>query len=273
MVDPDYISTLKMQIVAGRDFSSQFGTDSTGIVLNETAARVWGIAADPLNKLITLNGYNDGKTVFHVIGIVKDFNFSSLRTNVTPLVMIITNPFGGPNLLNVRVKSDNLPALLAQLKAKWKELAPHQPFEYSFMDADFDALYRSEQRMGQLSILFSALAIAIACLGLFGLAAYAAERRTKEIGIRKVLGANVAGIVALLSSDFLRLIVIAIVIATPLAWLGARRWLENFAYRTTISWWLFVLAGGLVLLIAIATTIIQSVRAAIANPVDSLRAE
>ena len=273
MVDPDYISTLKMQIVAGRDFSSQFGTDSTGIVLNETAARVWGIAADPLNKLVVLNGYNHGNTAFHVIGVVKDFNFSSLRTNVSPLTMIITNPFGSPDLLNVRVKSDNLPALLAQVKTKWKALSPSQPFEYSFMDADFDALYRSEQRMGQLSILFSALAIAIACLGLFGLAAYAAEQRTKEIGIRKVLGANVAGIVALLSSDFLRLIVIAIVIASPLAWLGANQWLQNFAYRTTISWWLFAVAGGLVLLIAIVTTIIQSVRAAIANPVESLRAE
>ena len=273
MVDPDYISTLKMQIVAGRDFSSQFGTDSTAIVLNETAARVWGIGGDPLNKLIVLNGYNHGNTAFHVIGVVKDFNFSSLRTNVTPLTMIITNPFGSPDHLNVRVKSDDLPALLAQLKTKWKELAPYQPFEYSFMDADFDALYRSEQRMGQLSVLFSGLAIAIACLGLFGLAAYAAERRTKEIGIRKVLGANVTGIVALLSSDFLRLILIAIVIASPLAWWGMNQWLQNFAYRTTISWWLFVVAGGLVLLIAIATTIIQSVRAAIANPVDSLRAE
>jgi putative ABC transport system permease protein len=273
MIDPDYISTLKMQIVTGRDFSSRFATDSTGIVLNETAARVWGIAKDPLNKLVTLNGYNHGNTAFHVIGVVKDFNFSSLRANITPLTMIIANPFGSPNLLDVRVKSDNLPALLAQIKTKWKSLAPHQPFEYSFMDADFDALYRSEQRMGQLSILFSTLAIAIACLGLFGLAAYAAERRTKEIGIRKVLGANVTGIVALLSSDFLRLIAIAIIIASPLAWFGANRWLQNFAYRTTISVWLFVLAGGLVLLIAIATTIIQSVRAALANPVDSLRAE
>lgn len=272
MIDPDYISTLKMQIVAGRDFSSRFATDSTGILLNETAARAWGIAEDPLNKLIILNGYNHGNTAFHVIGVVKDFNFSSLRANITPLVMIIANP-GNPDLLNVRVKSDNLPALLAQLKTKWKGLAPHQPFEYAFMDADFDALYRSEQRMGQLSILFSALAIAIACLGLFGLAAYAAERRTKEIGIRKVLGARVTGIVALLSSDFLRLIAIAIVIASPLAWFGANRWLQNFAYRTTISGWLFVLAGGLILLIAIATTIIQSVRAALANPVDSLRAE
>jgi putative ABC transport system permease protein len=210
--------------------------------------------------------------LLHVIGIVKDFNFASLRTNVTPLSMIIANP-GHPDLLNVRVKSDNLPVLLAQLKAKWKSLAPHQPFEYAFMDTDFDALYRSEQRMGQLSILFSALAIAIACLGLFGLAAYAAERRTKEIGIRKVLGAGVTGIVALLSSDFLRLIAIAIVIASPLAWFGANRWLQNFAYRTAISGWIFALAGGLVLLIAVATTIIQSIRAALANPVDSLRAE
>jgi putative ABC transport system permease protein len=273
MVDPDYISTLKMQIAKGRDFSPQFGTDSTGIVLNETAAKVWGIAEDPLNKQITLNGFNSGKTVFHVIGVVKDFNFSSLRTNVTPLVMIVNNPFGNPNLLNIRVKSDDLPALISQLKMKWKELAPYQPFEYSFMDADFDALYRSEQRMGQLSVLFSGLAILIACLGLFGLAAYAAEQRTNEIGIRKVLGASVPSIIGLLSRDFGRLMALAILIATPLAWLGMNKWLQNFAYHTTITPWTFILAATIVLLIAAATTIYQSVRAALANPVDSLRAE
>jgi putative ABC transport system permease protein len=204
---------------------------------------------------------------------VKDFNFSSLRTNVTPLVMIVNNPFGNPNLLNIRVKSDDLPALISQLKMKWKELAPYQPFEYSFMDADFDALYRSEQRMGQLSVLFSGLAILIACLGLFGLAAYAAEQRTNEIGIRKVLGASVPSIIGLLSRDFGRLMALAILIATPLAWLGMNKWLQNFAYHTTITPWTFILAATIVLLIAAATTIYQSVRAALANPVDSLRAE
>ena len=293
LVDADYIPTLQMQMVEGRSFSSQFGTDSTAIVINETAARAFSIQDDPLNKIINLAGYEKGKTDFHVIGVVKDFNFNSLRDNITPLAMII-NRIETPQQLNVRIGgatsvtganatsvtganaaagAANLPALIAGLKSKWTSLAPHQPFEFSFMDADFDALYRTEQRMGQLSILFSALAIAIACLGLFGLAAYAAEQRKREIGIRKVLGANTTGIVGLLSKDFLRLIVISIFIATPLAWWLLNGWLENFAYRTTLDGWLFVIGAGIVLLIAIATTIVQSIRAAIANPVDSLRAE
>ena len=272
LVDADYIPTLQMQLVQGRNFSSQFGTDSTAIIINETAARAYGIAADPLNKIVNLNGYNSGKTDFHIIGVIKDFNFNSLRDNITPLAMII-NRIETPQQLNVRVGTNNLSALMARLKDKWTALAPHQPFEYSFMDADFDALYRSEQRTGQLSILFSVLTIAIACLGLFGLAAYAAEQRTKEIGIRKVLGAGVPSILILLARDFLRLIAIAIVIAAPLAWLGINKWLQNFAYRTTVNPWLFVLAGGVVLFIAIATTIVQSIRAAIANPADTLRSE
>jgi putative ABC transport system permease protein len=173
----------------------------------------------------------------------------------------------------IRAKTDNWPALLAQLKQKWVSLVPNRAFEFSFMDSDFDGLYRAEQRMGQLSILFSALVILIACLGLFGLAAYAAEQRTSEIGIRKILGASIPNIVGLLSKDFGRLIGLAILIATPLAWVGMDKWLQNFAYRATISPWLFVLAAGIVVLIAAATTIYQSFRAAVANPVDTLRSE
>jgi putative ABC transport system permease protein len=272
LVDADYIPTLRMQMVEGRNFSAAFGTDSTAIVINETAARAYGITDDPLNKVINLAGYNKGETDFHVIGVVKDFNFNSLRDNITPLAMII-NRIETPQQLQVRVSTNNLPALMSQLKGKWAALAPHQPFEYSFMDAGFDALYRSEQRMGQLSILFSVLAIAIACLGLFGLAAYAAEQRTKEIGIRKVLGSGVPGIVALLSKDFLRLIALSILISSPLAWLAMRQWLQNFAYRTTVDPWLFAIAAALVLSIALVTTIFQSTRAALANPIDSLRSE
>ena len=272
LVDANYIPTLRMQMVEGRNFSAAFGTDSTAIVINETAAQAYGIADNPLNQVINLTGYNNGHTDFHVIGVVKDFNFNSLRNNITPLVMII-NRMETPQQLHVRVSTNNLPALMSQLKGKWAALAPHQPFEYSFMDADFDALYRSEQRMGQLSILFSVLAVAIACLGLFGLAAYAAEQRTKEIGIRKVLGSGVSGIVALLSKDFLRLIALSILISSPLAWLAMRQWLQNFAYRTTVDPWLFAIAAALVLFIALATTIFQSIRAALANPVDSLRSE
>lgn len=177
------------------------------------------------------------------------------------------------NLLAVRAKTDDLPSLLARLKDRWTALMPNRAFEYSFMDADFNALYRTEQRMGRISILFSALAIAIACLGLFALAAYAAERRVKEISIRKVLGASIPNILTLLSANFLKLILISMLIAAPLAWIALRAWLDNFAYRTTISPWLFVLGGVIVILIALCTTLYQSLRAAISNPVDSLRNE
>ncbi len=267
LVDADYIPTLQMKMLTGRNLSAQFGTDSTAIVINETAARAYGIADDPLNKKIAFQ-----KTVYHVIGIVQDFNFSSLRDNVTPLAMII-NRMEQPQDLVLRVQSGNLPALIEKLKSKWSTLAAHEPFTYTFMDADFDALYRSEQRMGRISILFSVLAIAIACLGLFGLSAYAADRRLKEISIRKVHGATVPDIIALLSGNFLKLILIAILITAPLAWLTLNAWLDNFAYRTTISGWLFALGGALLTLIALATTLYQSLRAAMRNPVDSLRSE
>ena len=271
LVDPDYIPTLQMKILQGRNLSAQFGTDSTAVILNETAARAYGIADDPLNKVIAFH-YTGGVVPFHVVGVVEDFNFSSLRDNVTPLAMVI-NTMEKPDHLILRTRTANLAGTIARLKTKWTALEPHEPFSYSFMDADFDALYRTEQRMGRISILFSALAIAIACLGLFGLAAYAAERRVKEISVRKVLGATVPNIITLLSKDFLRLIFIAIIIAVPLAWLALNSWLDNFAYRTTLDAWLFALGGLLLFLIALATTLYQSLRAAGRNPADSLRAE
>jgi putative ABC transport system permease protein len=270
-VDADYIPTLEMEMVKGRNLSAQFGTDSTAMIINETAAQAYGIANDPLNRNIAFPFYGQ-TTVFHVIGVVKDFNFASLRDNVTPLAMVI-NRKEAPDDLIVRVRSTSFPTTIAQLKTKWAALSPGQSFAWSFMDADFDAIYRAEQRMGQISILFSTLAILIACLGLFGLSAFAAERRRREISIRKVFGASVASILSLLSFDFLRLIAIAILIAMPLAWLGLSSWLDNFAYRTDISAWVFVLGAVLVLLIALATTLFQSLKAAVSNPVDSLRTE
>jgi len=272
VVDPDYIPTLQMKMLQGRSLSADFGTDSAAIVLNETAARIYGIAKNPLNHIISFPFFG-GRRAFHVIGIVKDFNFTSLRDNVTPLAMVVNHEYEKPDELVLRVQSDHLTAILDRLKSEWASLAPHTPFSFSFMNSDFDALYRTEQRMGEISILFSALAIAIACLGLFGLAAYAAERRTKEIGIRKVLGASVSSILGLLSLDFLRLIAISVLVAMPLAWLALRSWLDNFAYRTDISGWLFALGAVLLLVIAMATTLFQSMRAAVSNPIDTLRNE
>jgi putative ABC transport system permease protein len=270
-VDAHYVPTLGMKLVQGRNFSPHYGTDSSAVILNEAAARLFHIEKSPLNKDVSFGWYHGSKT-FHTIGLVKDFNFSSVRDNIEPLAFVdyvdddVTS-------LAVRTNSDNLPALLAQLRDRWTAIMPHRTFEYSFMDADFDALYRAEQRMGMLSILFSALAILIACLGLFGLAAYAAEQRTRELGIRKVLGASVNSILVLLSKDFARLIAVAIGIAIPLTWLALSSWLNNFAYRTTISPWVFALGAALVVLIALATTIYQSLRAAFRNPVDALRNE
>jgi putative ABC transport system permease protein len=271
-IDDAYLPTLGMRLVAGRNFSRDYGTDTAAVIINEAAAKLFAIEKDPLNKIVTLAWWQRSNRKMKVIGVVKDFNFASLRDNVQPLVFVNALDEDAV-LMAIRAKTDNWPALLAQLKAKWTTMVPNRAFEFSFMDSDFDGLYRDEQRMGQLSILFSTLAILIACLGLFGLAAYAAEQRTSEIGIRKILGATVPNIVGLLSKDFGRLIAISILIATPLAWLGMDKWLQNFAYRTTINPWLFVLAAGIVVLIAAATTIYQSIRAAVMNPVETLRNE
>jgi len=162
---------------------------------------------------------------------------------------------------------------MSQVQDQWKSLSPNMAFTYSFMDQDFDAAYRSEQRIGTLFICFTALAIAIACLGLFGLAAYAAEQRNKEIGVRKVLGASVSAIVSMLSMDFIKLVFISILIASPIAWWAMSKWLQGFAYRVNISWWIIASAGGAAILIAFVTISFQSIKAAIANPVDSLRSE
>jgi putative ABC transport system permease protein len=189
-----------------------------------------------------------------------------------PLVLI-NRPGDVYPAFSVRITTGQVASILPKVKALCTTYAPQKPFTYSFMDEDFDAMYRSDERMGTVVLVLTTLAIFIACLGLFGLAAYAAEQRAKEIGIRKILGAEVSSIVALLSKDFGRLIALAFVIATPIAWWSMHRWLENFAYRTSISPWLFAAAAGIVTLIALLTTLFQSLKAAIANPVDTLRSE
>jgi len=267
-IDEDYISTMGMQMKAGRGFSGEFRTDSTAMVINETAAKVFGYDNDAIGKTITTGTVTNQKK-YHVIGVIKDFNFSSLRDNVTPLVMTLDNDWLAR--LSVRINTHNLPTLMSHIEKTWKTIAPNEHFDYSFMDADFDALYRTEQRMGQLFITFTGLAIVIACLGLFGLAAYAAEQRNREIGIRKVLGASITVIVTMLSKDFVKLVIISFAIAAPLAWLTMNKWLQGFAYRQNIQWWVMMLAGSGAVFIALATISLQSFRAAAANPVESLR--
>ncbi|MGF7073157.1 ABC transporter permease [Mucilaginibacter sp. 3215] len=269
-VDADYINTLGMKISAGRDFSAGMPTDSTGLVINETAAKFLGFT-NPVNNILyrNMDGNRDHVKVYHIIGVVKDFNFNSLRENISPMIFLMDEDSGN---LSIRVNTANLPALIDQIKSKWQDMTQAQ-FSYSFMDQDFDANYRTEQRTGTISIIFTVLAISIACLGLFGLAAYAAEQRTKEIGIRKVLGASVSAIVNTLSKDFIKLVLISIAITTPLAWYLMNKWLQDFAYRISIQWWVLVLAGAGAMLIAIVTVSFQSIKAALANPVNSLKNE
>ncbi|HVW13040.1 MAG TPA: ABC transporter permease [Mucilaginibacter sp.] len=269
-VDDDYIGTMGMKIVAGRNFSGQIASDSSALVVNETAAKLLGFS-DPVNKVIyrSSGGPNPILKPCTIIGVIKDFNFSSLRQNIDPVILQLGYDTGD---VSIKVQTPGLPALLTKIEKDWKELS-QAPFQYSFMEQDFDAMYRAEQRTGVIALMLTSLAIVIACLGLFGLAAYAAEQRAKEIGIRKVLGASVGNITAMLSKDFIRLVFIAIIISAPVVWYLMHKWLQDFAYRVNFEWWILVIAGGAAVLIAFATISFQSLKAAIANPVNSLRSE
>jgi putative ABC transport system permease protein len=274
-VDEDYIPTLGMKMAAGRNFSNQMRSDSNAIVINETAAKFLGYA-DPVNRIvyedilsISAAGTTNTFKPFTIVGVVKDFNFSSLHTAVEPMVLRLNDNTGN---LTIKMESADIAGLLTQIQNKWKGLTSAQ-FEYSFMDQDFDALYKNEQLTGKIAIALTTLAIIIACLGLFGLAAYAAEQRNKEIGIRKVLGASMATIVGMLSMDFIKLVIIAICIASPIAWWGMNKWLQDFAYRIDVQWWVLAVAGLAATLIAFITISFQSIKAALTNPVESLRSE
>jgi putative ABC transport system permease protein len=268
-VDEHYIPTLGMKMVQGRNFSIDFPSDSMGIILNESAVQLLGWK-DPINQLFYRPGDSMKSVAYHVIGVVKDFNFSSMHDKVGPLVINMSDNRGS---LAVRLRGGNIVAPVDQIEAKWKAMANGVPFTYTFMDDDFNKLYQTEKQTGKLFISFAVFAIFIACLGLFGLVTYAAEQRMKEIGIRKVLGAKVGGIVGLLGRDFIQLVLIASLIAFPLAWWGMSQWLDSFAYRIGISWWIFVAAGGVAFLIALLTVSVQTFRAAVANPIKSLRSE
>jgi len=272
-VDEHYIPTLGMEIKEGRNFSKDFSTDSSGVILNEAAVKVLGFK-DPFKEtLYRPDFHNDGTITpapFHVVGVVKDFNFKSLHQTVAPLIIQFGDNYSS---VAIRVNTKNLNSVINSIQSKWNAMAPGQPFNYTFMDDDFNNIYTTEQQTGKLFITFAVFAIFIGCLGLFGLVTYAAEQRTKEIGIRKVLGASVGGIVAMLSKDFARLVLIASVIAFPVAWWTMHTWLESFAYRTNISWWIFVIAAFAAVLVAMITVSLQAIKAAIANPVKSLRAE
>jgi putative ABC transport system permease protein len=270
-VDENYIPTLDMKLLQGRNFSKQFLTDSTGIIINEAAAKFLG-SKDLLNKKLYRIRDLKSKQLdeLHIVGIVKNFNFNSLRDVITPLALHLGE---SRRNISVRVSTSDISGVIAQIKNKWQTMAPGLPLDYAFMDDQFNRLYSTEQHTGLIFITFAVIAIVIACLGLFGLVTYATEQRTKEIGIRKVLGADVKNIVTMISKDFFKLVIIASVVAFPLSWWAMNKWLNEFAYRIHIAWWIFLGAGLLTLFIALATISFQAIKAAIANPVESLRTE
>jgi putative ABC transport system permease protein len=275
-VDDEYIKANSLKIIAGADLNTQDLKDALTedeskayyhYVINESAARALGWSAEKaIGQKLFLGDDRPGE----VKAVIRDFNFQSLHNPVEPLVLF---PGGWGNSLIVKTTGRNLTGTISFLEKKWKELAPHRPFEYRFMNEDFDNLYRSELRTGNVLSIFSGIAILLACLGLFGLSAYSVQQRTKEIGVRKVLGASVFRIAVLLASQFVKLVAIAFLIAIPFAWLAAYKWLEDFAYRVSISWAIFLFTGLAVTLIAVLTVSFQAIRAAIANPVRSLRSE
>jgi putative ABC transport system permease protein len=274
IVDPDYFPTMGIKIAKGRNFSADLATDSTeSAIINETAARRFGWD-NPIGKtfrLLTPPGAGGETQTFNVVGVVKDFHLQSLHQKIEP--QIIFYDLSGLNNISVRIAPENVTHTMDLLKKEWQKINPQRPFDYFFMDESFDSQYRAEERLGTITLYFGLLAILIGCLGLFGMSSYTVEQRTKEIGVRKVLGATVAGIVLLLSKEFTRWVLVANVIAWPAAYLLADRWLGNFAYRIGISWTTFVLAGFLALLIALITVSFQAVKAALANPVETLRYE
>lgn len=266
-VSPQFVRTMGMKLVSGRDFYTNSTLDSNSVIINEAMAKQMG-------KQGRIGGIirDVGKKEFEIAGIVKDFLYNDMYAVSAPLVLY--NKITGTNVLSIRIKSNvNLSEALAKIGTIMKVNNPAYPFEYKFMDDDFDQLFKTEVLTGKLAGVFASLAILISCLGLFGLAAYTAERRIKEIGIRKVLGASVAGLTGLLSKDFLKLVGISCLIAFPVAWWALTNWLQNYQYRITINWVVFVAAGILAMLIALATVSFQAIKAALSNPVNSLRNE
>jgi len=270
-VDENYISTLNMKLIAGRNFDKQYLTDSTAVIINEATLKVLGVKAEEALGIRISEDIELEKPVFYtVIGVVNNFHFESLRENIGALGLFLDKSTG---TLAIKLKAGDFKNTVSSIESIWNKLAPGQPFSYQFMDDAFNSTYASEQRLGQIFMVFTILSILIACLGLFGLAAFNAQKRTKEIGIRKVLGASIGQITYRLTTDFLKMVCIAILISLPIGWYAMNKWLEDFSYRIEISWWILALAAFLAITVAIVTVSYQSIKAAIVNPVKSLRTD
>jgi putative ABC transport system permease protein len=265
-IDDTYLGTLGIKLLEGRNFSYEMAGDTAGksVIINQNLVKKLGLK-NPLGARIS-----NGGGVFTVIGVIPDFNFESMRSEIAPMVL----HFGlSTSNMTIKLRGGDVQNAIANVSALWKKYSPDQPIRYTFLDQEFANMYADVQRTGSIFTSFAVLAIIIACLGLFALSAFMAEQRSKEIGIRKVLGASVQGITTLLSMDFIKLVLLAIVIASPIAWWAMNRWLQDFAYKIDISWWMFAAAGLSAILIALLTVSFQSIKAAIANPVKSLRSE
>ncbi len=266
--DDGFVKNLGLRLIQGRGIDARsYLTDSSALMLNEAAVKAMRLK-DPVGQIIKSNDKE-----FHVVGVIKDFILESPYQPIAPMLIAGPDPYGF-YILNIKLNPAHPVAEnLSRAEQIYKKYNPSYPFEYYFVDEDYAAKFTSEKRIGSLAALFAGLTIFISCLGLFGLATYTAENRIKEIGVRKVLGASVAGITALLSKDFLKLVIVSILIASPVAWWAMNNWLQTYPYRITIEWWIFAMAGLLSVLIALATISFQSIRAALANPVNSLRSE
>jgi putative ABC transport system permease protein len=273
-VDDSFLQTLEIQTLKGRLFSKDFPSDtSSRIILNETAVKQLGFASaeDAIGKFALVDW--QGETYRNeIIGVTKDFHFQDLHEPIEPYGFQLNN-VQQFNYMLAHAKAGNMQSTIKSIEAAWRKLNPNEPFDYSFLDQDFQKNYQAENRLASIVSYFTIIAILISCLGLFGLAAFSAEQRTKEIGVRKVLGATTTNIVGLLSKDFLKLVAIAVVIASPVAWFVMNKWLQDFAYRVNISWAVFVITSCMALCIALLTIGFQAIRAALSNPVKSLRTE
>ena len=290
IIDYDYLKTLGIKIIKGRNFSPDFRTDSTSIILNETAVKKLGLDATGSGRNNPIQTLGIGQKIYtwvqggrlvsyDVIGVVKDFHFESLRQDIGPLCFVLGSEGSlrsqtkSTGLISFKINSANIPDIINQAEAIWKNMASGMPFSYRFLDESFDEVYKAERRVGVIALSFSLLAIIVACLGLFGLSTFLAEQKTKEIGVRKVLGASIPSIILMLSKEFIKWIIVANIIAFPVAYYFMNKWLQDFAYRINIDWWLFVISGCIALVIALLTISFQAIKAAAANPVESLRYE
>jgi putative ABC transport system permease protein len=271
--DYDFIPTYGIHLVAGRNFSRNYSMDTSNFILNQSAVKAigWKSPQEAIGR-----DFKYGNTNGRVIGVMADFHFESLQHKIVPMVLL--NPATTPtdsrfNNLSIKLAGNDIPAAIASVEKIWKKYMPEFPYQYTFLDENFNKMYQSEQRQETIFTVFAFIAIFIACLGLFGLSAFEITQRVKEIGVRKVLGAKVSSIVTLLSKDFLKLVLIATIIAFPIAWFAMSHWLQGFAYRINIHWWVFILSAVLSLIVALVTVSFQAIKAAVANPVDSLRSE